>query len=1121
MANGDRQEKSLETLKLINAAYTALRLYPEASVRVMDSIENAYQGTKSFLRENELLRLSFSDGTYLLNGEPVNNQTREHLQLLTFIDQLHKMALDEMVLSKEVDRPVFKKILSVFNATPEQIQQAGGYRAFIELQELTEIFPEHYVVPGESEAEKKQKEKIDNIIRALSGGMARPEQILYLIGRKKGKNIQVSLQKNFQSTDKAARIIATTTFTLLQVLLEDHVIAVVPSFSLGLEKINSFLDENQLEEVSHRTARLLAPYLDESSVLVLICQDFTTAFGEYFYGSLLQAVESQTLINVLDWMKGQQEIAVKGSGNSPQLLAVSQGYEKLLTNPRGKQLFALETSREELKKIEYEKKEKRVQEGITALANGDLESLKNEEVCLSLPSTIEKLLSNDKESVAAAIVQNIVNGLKDRDSVHRSRLAQAIGGVAEKLAHIERWGWLEKLTPVCVAWMRKNETADQSFEQHVIAMQAMMNHAWHCNNYDLAERILNVFYHIRSGALGKSEAVRKIVGQVQDRNVDMELLQIYLDKCFVKPVDEMICRRITMQGPVAARFLLDTLITSDKRANRIRLLKILSAMGDDLVPVLLERLPDPMPWFGKRNIIRLLAETGSEKDVEAVLGYVSHDDLRVQQETVQCIGQIGGASTEKYLLQVLADVSAQTKVQVVKNLRRVADEEAIGPLSELLEECRLYSDPEKKLLAFEISRTLGATENPKAFPLLQKIIDGGGKQFGQESVNSAEMAISFIQEQGHSGKKSLGAHDHDRNVQDSLSAAETAVTGTGPLIAGYDCITAYPEEKEVYKFLLQDKKEAAKKILFQLIEKTAQFKKFNEAEALRLRLIDIDPMALAEIIKAAETIEESKSNSVDRDHILIWSDLYDLLTTEEFNAFYHALEHETYSTETAIVNQGDPQWRLFFVNKGRVKLFYHEKENETLVQTIGRGNAFGGSSFFDNSVWTLSATSMGAVELSTLSMEKVEEWGDVYPALEAKLEEYCLHFDRITDFFITSGADRRVDERRPLSAEVYMTLADGDGGASDTTIRGEGSDISKGGLSFHARITQRKNARTLLGRHVSIFFKDEEQSDKKTGISGTVVAVRNLHSVESDRSVHIRFDEDLEQSKLMDLIDGK
>jgi len=165
-----------------------------------------------------------------------------------------------------------------------------------------------------------------------------------------------------------------------------------------------------------------------------------------------------------------------------------------------------------------------------------------------------------------------------------------------------------------------------------------------------------------------------------------------------------------MQGPVAARFLLDTLITSDRRADRIRLLKILSELGTELVPVLLERLPDPMPWYGKRNIIRLLAETGAENDVKAILSYTSHEDLRVQQEVLQCIVRIGKASTGRYLLEVLPEAEVETKVQVLKNLRRVADESVVAPLANLLKECRLYSASERKCWHWKSVRHLGPQE---------------------------------------------------------------------------------------------------------------------------------------------------------------------------------------------------------------------------------------------------------------------------------------------------------------------------------------------------------------------------------------------------------------------------
>ncbi len=751
MAQGDRQQECLEVLKLINAASTSLRLYPEDSAQVTNSVENAYQGTKSYLRNNRLMRFSCLDGAYLLNGNPVDKATRDRLRLLTFCGQLQKMELSELVLDKGFDRATFKKILSVFGATPEQIQRAGGNRPYIESLGLGSVSPEKYFAPGESEEEQKQKSRVDRILKKMSAGVVRSDFILFLIGRKQDEATQHILNKSFQTPGNGGHIVAVTTYSLLQILFKDHVVAVSPAFSKMLANVNIFLEDKLHREVSAQAAQLLAPYLDQRSVLLLLCQNFHTSFGEHFYHALITVTDNETLLKVLDWIRAQQKKDSETDDKSDKLLTqlqvLSEGYDKLLATPRGKQLLAHGTTKEVLQKTEQSRKEKRVQAGVAALVNGDLGGLKNKEVCLSLPATIEKLLENGKESVAAAIIQNVVKGFKEKNREFRSHLAQVIGGVALKLANMGRWRWLEKLTPVCLAWIRENETVDRSFGHHIFAMQAMMTQAWYDGNNDLAERILNVFYYIRSGALEKSDAVRELVGSIQDKNVDLALLQGYLDRCFVKPVDEMICRKIVMQGPVAARFLLDTLITSEKRSDRIRLLKILSEMGRDLVPVLLERLPDPMPWFGKRNIIRLLAETGSEKEVDAVLSYASHEDLRVQQETLQCIVRLAKEATAKYLLQVLPEASVQAKVQIVKNLRRVADDSIVAPVADLLDECRLYTGPEKSGLAREICRTLGASGSPKAISVLQKVVDGGGKQFGRESVEAAELAIMYIREQ--------------------------------------------------------------------------------------------------------------------------------------------------------------------------------------------------------------------------------------------------------------------------------------------------------------------------------------------------------------------------------------
>ena len=1116
MVQDDNQLESLETLKLINAASTALRLYPEDSVKVRESIETAYQGTKTFLRKNNLLRFSFLDGEYFLNGSPVSKRMREQFKMLTFRDQLQKMELNEFVLSTGIDRKKFKKILSVFKATPEQISKAGGSKVFIEQLELAEIFPEQYFGPGETEKEIHQKQKVNGILKQLSGGVVQSPFILYLVGRTKENAIEQALVEEFKSTENSAHIVATTTYSLLQILFKDHTIAISPVFSEMLANVSSHIAEDRHVEVSTRAASLLAPYLDQCVILMLSCQDFSSSFGELFYEALLVAADNDTLARVLGWMQEQQKLDGKLNDKLvKQLEAVAKGYEALAATPRGKQVLAMMETKGVLQETEKNRKGTRVQSGISALAKGDLTILANKEVCLSLPATIEKLLKNDKEVVAAAIIQNVVKGLKEKDNGLRLSLGKVIGAIATKLAAMNRWEWLEKLAPISLAWIREYEVADQSLKQHLLAMQAMMNQAWYSGKNDLAEEILDVFYFVRSGAFEKNDEVRQLVGNVQDKNVDVVLLREYLDRCFVRPVNEVICRKIVMQGPVAVRFLIDTLIASDKRADRIRLLKVLIEYGSDLVPLLLERLSEPMPWFGKRNLIRLLSETGTEENIEAVLNYARHEDLRVQQELLQCIVRIGGGSTREYLLQILPITSEQAKVQIVKNLRRLADMSIVEPLSELLKECRVYQGPVKDALVLEIAKTLGASGSAKAFHTLREIIDGGAGQFGKESVRAAELAISFIHEQGRIDDGSPDEGQPEQDANENVVASEATHTSET-----YEAITDSDEEKEVYALLQKNEVDSAKKALLWLIEKTALLKKFNEAEALRSRLIEIDGMALTEIIKAAEIIEDAKSNSVDQDHVLIWADLYDLLSTSEFNAFYLALEHDTYPTDTDVVKQGDSQEYLFFVNKGRMKLYFNEGERETLVKTIGHGKVLGGGSFFDDSIWTINATSMGSVEVSTLSKKAMDDWREEFPALEKKIQDYCLRSDRLSDFFTSSGAERRVHTRYPMDRAIYITLLDNTEQLTDTIIHGDSSDVSIGGLSFLSRITQREQARTLLGRHVRIFFKDKNGEGVETDISGTVKAIHNLTSVQLGRSVHIEFDRIIESDKVTGFING-
>ncbi len=1129
MTNGDSQQRSLDTLKLINAASTALRLYPGDSAQVRNSTEKAYQGVKAFLRDYERLRFSCHNGVCSLGGTAVDKPTQERLQLLTFNDVMQKLDLRELVFARGFDRPTFKKILSVFSATPEQVQKVGGSRAFIAAQELQQVFPEKFVAPGESEEELARKKKVDEVLKELASGQVRLDDLHYLYGKKEGQKLKQQVAQKFETAKGASHLIATACYSLLQIMQKESQITATPAFTKMLERVDQTVQEvgqGKGQEYGQAAGALLAPKLDDSSAKVLLCQQFSSSFGSFFYDAVVRYADGNSLSRVCRWMTEQSA----SSDGSIKASVVTGALQRFQDTGRAKQLMAADKARRLLAETEEGRKTKRVQVGIEALAAGKMEGLRNKEVCASLPSTIQKLIQNDKESLAAAIIQNVVNGFKEEKNELRFAYGQVIGGVAEKLVVLKRWEWLEKLTPICLAWIRETEEISPSYKQYIQAMQDMMNHAWHSGNNSLAEHILNIFYYIRSGAFEKNDQLRSVVAKIQDENVDLALLQEYLDQCFVRPVNELICKKIAMQGPVAARFLLDTLISTDERSDRIRLLKLLAEVGDELVPVLLERLPDPMPWYGKRNIIRLLTETGTERDIPAVLSYITHEDLRVQQECLQCIVRLGKAKQGKYLLQVLSDVTLRMKIQIVKSLARVADSSVIGPLELLLDECRLYQGEEKQALVKEICRVLGASRTIKAIPVLEKIVTSSVKVFDKELHKAAAESIEMLKEMTKVRvrpkapplvvrkirKKVNTQPQEEKEKKVEEEAVDIAKEGEEKKSAQpkqYKSVTGTAEEDEVYTLLAKDKLESAKKLLLDLIKKHAQKKQFSVAEALRLRLIDIDSMALADIIKAAECIEEAKSAGVDENHIIIWSELYDLLTTEEFNTMYHALEHEKYGLEDTIVRQGDLQWRLFFVNKGRVKLYYREKENEILVKTIGSGQIFGGESFFDDSVWTLNASSMGSVELSTLAIDHLRGFKDEYPALEPKIRDYCKKVSNEQEFFQSSGVNRRSDIRKKLSLPVSLDLLAEDG-SSEIAVKGEGSDISRGGISFTSRISQRKHARTLLGRNVEVHIGEE---DAQISFIGRVVAIRNLHSADLGRSVHVCFDKDIDDASLAKL----
>ena len=150
----------------------------------------------------------------------------------------------------------------------------------------------------------------------------------------------------------------------------------------------------------------------------------------------------------------------------------------------------------------------------------------------------------------------------------------------------------------------------------------------------------------------------------------------------------------------------------------------------------------------------------------------------------------------------------------------------------------------------------------------------------------------------------------------------------------------------VKNYLDQGNREAAIKLLFELVVTCAKEKNFEAAEAMRSRIFEVDAMALGEIIRSGEIIEEEKSQTIDRGHRETWAKLYDSLSVEEANALYFGLTKATYQARETIFQQGEWKPRLYFINSGQAKIVYFQDDREVFLKAVQPGQFAGEDTFF-------------------------------------------------------------------------------------------------------------------------------------------------------------------------------
>jgi len=617
-------------------------------------------------------------------------------------------------------------------------------------------------------------------------------------------------------------------------------------------------------------------------------------------------------------------------------------------------------------------------------------------------------------------------------------------------------------------------------------------------NWEDAWYLLFTLHQIRTGAIAKPAVIRGVISQTLDAialaSVIRHIADAYVaaDHIEEKRLQDM----LFYLGRRAAVAVTNRLIRCQNKAERLRLSRLLGLWGRESEEIMLDCLQKKPIWYVVRNIINILGEIDRTTHATTVMPYMRHPDMRVQMATLEFLSKLPDAEAKASLLKIMPEIPNQILAVVLPKLANQDDPKAAEIFLTLLADSKRYDDP-----AFaEVFHWL-------LLPF---------KKYPTEAAAGYLRQIAALPEKNkHQPQIALLAREALRVMEPRL---RHMAHGGAETVTDYASMTPearrqHSTEKlrlfnEEVNFLLQKKEtiRVTEKLASRCIE-AAREKDFDVAEMLRDRLLEINPYALAEVIRIGEIIEEERADTITQHHLEVWACLYEMMSTEEFNALYYALRREKYADGEIIARAGEIDAKLYFINSGQVNLVCRTASGETFLKRMKPGEVHGADQFFATSVWTTTMKAHGNVEIQYLEQQTFQDIQQKYPGLPGKLRDFCERQTMVPSLLRMSGADRRDAPRFPVSQRVGYTFADASDAKKSRRYAAQLLDISVSGLCLSARIASPDKARQLLGRRIEV---DMTVFGKRLLLTGSIAGVQYLDAANQDYTIHIRLTQPLD-----------
>ena len=357
-----------------------------------------------------------------------------------------------------------------------------------------------------------------------------------------------------------------------------------------------------------------------------------------------------------------------------------------------------------------------------------------------------------------------------------------------------------------------------------------------------ALKLTSVLANIQSGTLDKSSSIQETISKLQESIAAKEtlenLIHLYLKNTTEnKRID---ARILTTLGRRSIIYLINQLMHSTDKNVRLQLVKLIPGAGVSVIPILKDCLQKKPPWYVVRNVVFILSELNDDSFYEIIQPYLSHRDIRVQQQVLSCITKISADNLRERLIASLLSVHDDLKIKVVMQFGEAGgDKHLVNVLVELLRSRHTFLENTSNELIVKICVALKSSPQKEVIEVLNQLIEER-KDFTDQSdpvIVAAKDALSVIEPKyRHTTQASLGASDqYDSEFHmDSLATTHPSIRNL---------------EQSVEEYIAQGDLEKAGGKLYSNAVNAAHNKDYTTAELLRDKLLDINPLALTEVIR--------------------------------------------------------------------------------------------------------------------------------------------------------------------------------------------------------------------------------------------------------------------------------